>query len=65
MIDESTKRKIDGMTYAEMLRLNRFAPSGHPIFTGEVGDYFLRVMREKRDALPPGEAAATSKEIGW
>ncbi len=58
------KARIDAMTYEEMLRRNRFAPSGDPLFQGDVGKYFIKVMREKR-AEDPGGAVAASKRIGW
>jgi len=43
----------------------RFAPSGSPIFQGERGEYFSKVMGEKRDKLPEGEHSRISKSIGW
>lgn len=36
-----------------------------PFFQGDTDDYYAKVMKEKRDALPPGEAVACSKRIGW
>jgi hypothetical protein len=63
-MDAKTKNEIDSMDYRGLLSLWRFAKSGHPYFIGEVGDYYSKVMEQKRSALPPGEAAAISKEIG-
>lgn len=59
------KEQIDRMDYISMLRSWRFSPSGDPLLQGEVGDYFKKVMIEKRDALGPGEHTAASKLIGW
>lgn len=59
------KDRIDKMDYVAMLRAWRFSPSGDPLFQGEVGDYFKKVMLEKRDALPSGAHPAASKLIGW
>ena len=56
------KNKIDIMDYESMLRKCRFAPVGDPMFTGEVGDYFLRVMNEKKIQC---DHVAISKRIGW
>ncbi len=63
MTDEQ-KKQIDEMDYELMLRLNRFAPPGHPMFIGDTGKYFMEVMRKKRDA-DPDAAVRASKSIGW
>lgn len=55
---------IDQASYEELLRLNRFEPSGSPWFTGSVGKHFLRVMGEKK-AANPGDAVRASKSVGW
>jgi len=62
---EETKKEIDNMDYESMLSLWRFAPVGHPMFQGEIGDYYTKVMREKQSQLANGEHARISKEIGW
>ena len=62
---EETKKIIDGMSYCDMLYRWRFALSGDRFFTGEVGDYFAKSMKIKKEALPDGEAVRISKEIGW
>ena len=63
-IDATLKAKIDEMSYEELLRLNRFGDLGDPIFQEETGDYFIKVMAEKKAALMPGEAVAISKRVG-
>lgn len=60
MIDEETKNKIDVMTQLEMATLWRRAPSGHPYFQGETGDYFKKKFDEKGGFTPE-----ISKKIGW
>ena len=62
MITEEIKTKIDNMSYKSMLSLWRFAPSGDPMFKGEVGKYFGDVMAEKRKTA---DHVSTSKYIGW
>lgn len=63
---KSIKAQIDSEDYESLLRRWRFAPAGSsPMFQGEVGDYYAKVMFEKRDALPPGEQVRASKAIGW
>lgn len=59
---ETTKNFIDRMTYEEMLKLWRFSPPGSMIFQGETGDYFSKVMKEKKKKV---NAAEISKKIGW
>lgn len=62
------KAEIDGMSLKEMLSLWRFAPAGNEMFQGESGEYFSKVMNEKRNASAintPGEWTRISKEIGW
>ncbi len=64
-IDPKFKEWIDDSSYEELLFKWRFAPSGSRYFQGETGDYYAKVMLRKHDELPPGEAAASSKRIGW
>lgn len=64
-MNQRTRDYIDGLAYEEMLRKVRYAPVGDPMFQGETGEYFLKVMSEKRDRLATGEHTAISKRIGW
>jgi hypothetical protein len=64
-ISEQTKANIDSMSYEGLLSLWRNAPVGHPYFQGEVGDYYKKVMFEKRDQIGHDAAVQTSKKIGW
>ena len=62
---EETKKQIDEMNYESMLSLWRFARAGHPMFQGETGDYYAKVMREKAAKLTNSERTAISKSVGW
>jgi hypothetical protein len=61
---EEQKRWIDNADYESLLYRWRFAPVGDTFFQGDTGDYFKKVMAEKRDADPGGHVRA-SKNIGW
>jgi len=65
MIATKTKKNIDSMTYESMLRLWRHAPPAHPYFIGGVGDYFSKVMGDKKEKLGQEGAVKASKNIGW
>lgn len=58
------KKRIDEMPYQAMLAKWRFAPVGDPMFQGESGDYFAKVLSKKRDA-DPDLHVASSKTLGW
>ncbi len=57
---EDWKKKIDAMSQTEMAQLWRFAPSGHPIFSSPLYDYF-NVRFNSLGGFTPG----ISKAIGW
>ena len=60
---DQEKAWIDAAAYQTLLERWRYAPAGHPMFQGETGDYYSKVMFAKRDALENGEAARISKSI--
>ena len=60
-LDENIKKEIDEMSYASMLEQWRFAPCGTPVFQGESGDYYSKVMAEKAKTV---NTVKVSKEIG-
>lgn len=64
-MDEKIKEQIDMMDYESMLSLWRFAPVGHPMFQGDTGDYYSKIMREKATKLSDWERVAASKSVGW
>jgi len=62
---EEIKRQIDNMSYKSMLLLWRTAPIGHPMFQGEIGEYYSKVMNKKRKEVGNAAHVAASKSIGW
>lgn len=56
------KDKIDNMSHAEMARLWRFAPIGHPVFSVELP--LFEYFKERFISLG-GMTPQISKEIGW
>lgn len=59
MIPEDVKHYIDSLSREDIARLWRFAPAGHPLFQGEVGEYF-----KERFLSLGGFSPEISKEIG-
>lgn len=57
---QEEKKQIDSMTQFEMASLWRFAKNGHPLLSGDVGEYFSKVFKEKGGFTPK-----ISKELGW
>ena len=64
-MNENAKVQIDAMDYEDMLRLWRNAPVGHPMFQGETGDYYQKVMRQKQSEVGQDAHVRASKAIGW
>ncbi|CAK2831347.1 conserved hypothetical protein [Vibrio crassostreae] len=65
MSKDEMKRWIDNASYQELLRKNRFAPVGDPFFQGDIGEYYLKVMGDKRIEIGNDSHVAASKAIGW
>jgi len=65
MTDDERKYWIDNASYRELLSRWRFARSGNPFFEGEVGDYYAKVMKCKREEVGDAEHTRVSKSIGW
>ena len=63
MTDEQ-KRWIDNASPYQLLDKWRSAPAGDPLLQGDVGQYFSKVMAEKRSVDPAGWVQA-SKGLGW
>ena len=61
---DADKNWIDKASYETLLRHWRFAPAGDPMFIGDTGEYYKKVLHEKKIADPSG-AVAASKSIGW
>jgi hypothetical protein len=64
MTDEQ-RRWIDSASYESLLSRWRSAPVGDPMFQGDTGDYYARVMAEKRKQVGQAEHVRASKAIGW
>lgn len=62
---EEQKNWIDNATYEELLSKWRFDPVGSSWFSGDTGEYYAKIMQEKRSAITDKDKAATSKRIGW
>lgn len=58
------KEWIDNASYEELLKKRRQAPIGDPLFQGD-GEYYRKVMRQKRDEVGHEAAVRASKNIGW
>lgn len=65
-LTDENKQHIDSLSYEDLLRHWRFAPSGNPWFQGETGQYWDKRMQELRDQ-PGGNGrhVSASKAIGW
>jgi hypothetical protein len=65
MTNEERKAWIDQASYPELLYNWRFEPSGSPWFEGELGQYYKKMLLEKKAGSPPGEQVSISKALGW
>lgn len=61
---ESQKKWIDAASYETLLGKWRFADFGDPMFQGDTGEYYGKVMFAKRSELADRGVSA-SKSIGW
>lgn len=61
-MNERIKQWIDNASYEELLRKWRFAPIGDAMFQGETGEYYTKVMKEKRENT---NHVSASKSVGW
>ena len=59
------KREINDMSYEQMLDKWRNSRVGEPLFQHGNDDYFLRVMKKKREKLTEDEFDQISKRVGW
>lgn len=57
---EAQKKKIDSMNQFELCCAWRFAESGDPLFQGDTGEYFTKVLKEKGGFTPE-----ISKSLKW
>ena len=61
-MNERIKQWIDAATYQDLLGKWRFASVGDPMFQGEIGEYYSKVMAEKRKTA---DHIQVSKNVGW
>jgi hypothetical protein len=64
-MNEKMKAWIDNATYQQLLGHWRFAPSGDPFFQGEIGDYYVKKMAERRAEVGHDAHVTASKTLGW
>ena len=59
---EEWKRRIDGLSQTACAELQRFAPSGHPVFRSDlpIWEYFQAHFKQLGGMTPE-----ISKAIGW
>lgn len=62
-IPEDVKIEIDNMSYYDLLKKWRFAPSGDPILSGKMYQYFTDAMGEKREK--EDDPTEISRLVGW
>ncbi len=64
-MNETDKNWIDKASYVELLQKWRFAAIGDLMFQGETGNYYARVMEQKKLALCHDQQVLASKFVGW
>ena len=65
MTTEEMKNWIDKASYEQLLERWRFAPVGAPLFRGEIGSYYRKVIAKRRDETDNAVCVQASKNIGW
>jgi hypothetical protein len=61
-MDDTQKKWIDDASYERLLERWRNAPPGDSIFIGDAGNYYKKIMNEKRDNC---DHLAISMKVGW
>jgi hypothetical protein len=64
MTIEEMKKWIDESSYEGLLQHWRFAPLGKPLFVGEIGDYYEKIMIQKGEEIGNDKRVQASKNIG-
>jgi len=62
---EDFKGWIDNATYSQLLYRWRFASINDRIFSGKIGEYYSKIMKEKKSQLTNDEHVSASKNVGW
>lgn len=61
-MNAASKDWIDNASYEQLLSRWRFASIGDAFFQGETGEYYAKVMGEKKKTA---DHVRVSKNIGW
>ena len=61
----ATRQAIDRLTYAQCLKIVRFADEIHPYTKGWVRDYLYDHLKATRDALGERGVSAAGQQVGW
>ncbi len=64
-MDPVDKAWIDAASYEDLLRKHRFHPISHPLFMGDTGRYFTKILGQRYVEVGAAEATAISKRVGW
>jgi hypothetical protein len=64
-MNQKIKDVIDAMSLRQLIERWRNAPIGDPMFVGEAGDYYRKVLDDKRRQASHEEQVRISKDIGW
>lgn len=61
-MNERIKQWIDGASYEQLLSKWRYAPIGDMMLQGEIGEYYSKIMFQKKSTVDHVQA---SKNVGW
>jgi len=64
-MNKDQKEWIDNATYYALMNRWRFAKGGDPIFQGEAGEYYKKVMTDMRAQVGNAEHVRVSKNLGF
>jgi hypothetical protein len=56
---------IDNASYQQLMSKWRTAPVGDPFFMDDTGEYYAKIMSEKRNMISSSEQVSISKNVGW
>ncbi len=62
---EQQKQWIDNASYEDLLRKWRHTPIGDKMLQSDTGEYYQKVMAEKREKISDSVHTRASKNIGW
>lgn len=65
LTEEQLRKQISECSYADLLRINRFAPATHPYLKYAEGAYFRLILSQKKAKLLPSLRVGISNVVGW